>query len=218
MTANLPVLILPGYGDSGPDHWQSHWERKPDPTVPARGAERLARAQAWRTGWRRSSASVAECAEPPVLAAHSLACPLVAHWARRTRALRARAALLVAPGRRRLAASHPRRGAELQPDPARPASLPQHRGGQHRRSVRLDGPLEPSSRRRGAASWSRSPAPATSTPTRATAPGPKAAGCWRTSAAADAAALYRPGAQRRSTLLRGPRASTRRPRRRLVSA
>ncbi len=31
-----------------------------------------------------------------MLAAHSLACPLVAHWARRTR-LRARAALLVAP-------------------------------------------------------------------------------------------------------------------------
>src|SRR5262249_60590008 len=22
-----PILILPGYADSGPDHWQSHWER-----------------------------------------------------------------------------------------------------------------------------------------------------------------------------------------------
>jgi predicted alpha/beta hydrolase family esterase len=21
------VLILPGLGNSGPDHWQSHWER-----------------------------------------------------------------------------------------------------------------------------------------------------------------------------------------------
>ena len=22
-----PILILPGYADSEPDHWQSHWER-----------------------------------------------------------------------------------------------------------------------------------------------------------------------------------------------
>ena len=24
--APTPVLILPGYGDSGPDYWQSRWE------------------------------------------------------------------------------------------------------------------------------------------------------------------------------------------------
>ena len=29
----LPVLLLPGIGGSGPDHWQSHWERTdPDMT------------------------------------------------------------------------------------------------------------------------------------------------------------------------------------------
>ena len=177
-----PVLILPGYGDSGPDHWQSHWEL----AIPRSGAWRRATGSSpgSRTGWRRSSASLAECAEPPVLAAHSLACPLVAHWAGRTRLARQGGAPS-RPRRRRLAASHPGRGPELQPDPARPASLPQHRGRQHRRPVRLDGALGASSRRRGAASWSRSPAPGTSTPTRATAPGPKAAACWTSSAAAE---------------------------------
>lgn len=29
----LPILLLPGIGGSGPDHWQSHWERTdPDMT------------------------------------------------------------------------------------------------------------------------------------------------------------------------------------------
>ena len=28
MTNTLPVLILPGLGNSGPEHWQSHWERR----------------------------------------------------------------------------------------------------------------------------------------------------------------------------------------------
>jgi predicted alpha/beta hydrolase family esterase len=27
LPSSTPVLILPGYGDSGPEHWQSHWER-----------------------------------------------------------------------------------------------------------------------------------------------------------------------------------------------
>ena len=44
----------------------------------------------------RLEEQVASCATPPVLAAHSLACTLVAHWASRPGA-RAAGALLVAP-------------------------------------------------------------------------------------------------------------------------
>ena len=94
MPPSPPVLILPGYGDSGPDHWQSHWERD-DP------AFRRVVQEDWLlpklTDWvARLEDAVACCAAPPVLAAHSLACALVAHWAMRSRA-RAGGALLVAP-------------------------------------------------------------------------------------------------------------------------
>jgi predicted alpha/beta hydrolase family esterase len=89
-----PVLILPGYGDSGPDHWQSLWERD-DP------AYRRVAQHDWleprRDDWLDTlDRYVAGCVAPPVLVAHSLACALVAHWASRAHAA-ARAALLVAP-------------------------------------------------------------------------------------------------------------------------
>src|SRR5262245_50016040 len=51
------------------------------------------RLDAWLSALERY---IAECAAPPVLVAHSLACSLVAHWATRPGA-RARGALLVAP-------------------------------------------------------------------------------------------------------------------------
>jgi len=89
-----PVLVLPGYGDSGPDHWQSHWERA-DPAL------RRVVQDDWLlpklTDWlARLDEAVAACAAPPVFAAHSLACALVAHWAARPGG-RTRGALLVAP-------------------------------------------------------------------------------------------------------------------------
>jgi len=89
-----PILILPGYGDSGPDHWQSHWERA-DPACHRVVQDdwlepRLA-------DWLHTlDRHVRECDSPPVLVAHSLACALVAHWAARSSAP-AKAALLVAP-------------------------------------------------------------------------------------------------------------------------
>ena len=92
--AATPILILPGYADSGPDHWQSHWERA-DPAC-----RRVVQAdwlQPTRDAWLSAlERAVAACAAPPVLVAHSLACSLVAHWAANPRA-RAKGALLVAP-------------------------------------------------------------------------------------------------------------------------
>jgi uncharacterized protein len=87
-----PVLILPGMGGSGPQHWQSRWEaREP----------RYQRIQV--PDWDRPDlrewlsaldAAVKHVGQPPVIVAHSLGCLAVAHWL--ARGGRARAALLVA--------------------------------------------------------------------------------------------------------------------------
>ena len=94
-----PVLILPGYADSGPDHWQSHWERA-DPAC--RRVVQDDWLQPRLDDWlARLDRDVRAWATPPVLAAHSLACALVAHWATRAassgRGVPVKAALLVAP-------------------------------------------------------------------------------------------------------------------------
>ncbi len=73
-----PVLVLPGIGNSGPDHWQSRWER----TVP--GCTRLQQAD-WDAprciDWVNAlEAALAAASAPVVLVTHSSACALVAHW------------------------------------------------------------------------------------------------------------------------------------------
>lgn len=89
----MKVLILPGIGNSGPDHWQSHWEQA------NRGYSRVEQLD-WDSpvcsDWVASlEASVKHHGEETILVAHSLACLLVAHWAARTK-LTIKAALLVA--------------------------------------------------------------------------------------------------------------------------
>lgn len=94
-----PVLVLPGYADSGPDHWQSHWERA-DPACRrvVQDDWLQPRLPDWLAGLDRH---VRECVTPPVLAAHSLACSLVTHWAAREAStgtgVPVKGALLVAP-------------------------------------------------------------------------------------------------------------------------
>lgn len=87
-------LIIPGWANSGPAHWQSCWER----TLP--GASRVEMPD-WfsqrREDWVAAlDAAVRASAEPPILIAHSLGCHAVASWAAKS-TLRIRAALLVAP-------------------------------------------------------------------------------------------------------------------------
>ena len=91
--SDAPVLMLPGYGDSGPEHWQSLWE------AADAGIQRVVQRD-WlmptRAEWLATlERAVAACTAPPVLVAHSLACSLVAHFA--VRGGRAAGALLVAP-------------------------------------------------------------------------------------------------------------------------
>lgn len=90
------VLLLPGWQNSGPGHWQTEWER-------LHGYQRVQQHD-WmrplRGDWSaRLEEVVADAPGEVVLAAHSLGCILTAWWAAHTRhANKVRGALLVAPG------------------------------------------------------------------------------------------------------------------------
>lgn len=73
------VLLVPGWRDSGPDHWQSRWQAR------FRAFRRLELAPAdWaeptREVWTAAlAAKIAELGAPVVLVAHSLGCIAVQH-------------------------------------------------------------------------------------------------------------------------------------------
>jgi predicted alpha/beta hydrolase family esterase len=98
MDDGAATLILPGRGNSGPEHWQSQWERRD------RSCHRVLQGE-WDTPtcatWiARLDEVIAAQPSAVVLAAHSLACALVAHWAAMASAghlARVHGALLVAP-------------------------------------------------------------------------------------------------------------------------
>src|SRR5580765_7501371 len=98
------VVIVPGLGDSGPQHWQTLWQAAypRHVRVVQRDWDRP-RLDDWLAAL---DDAVRAAAAPVVIAAHSLACVLVAHWAARARATgdaragglaAVRCALLVAP-------------------------------------------------------------------------------------------------------------------------
>jgi predicted alpha/beta hydrolase family esterase len=96
MASHLNVLVVPGLGGSGPEHWQTRWEhvhgyvrveqREWDYPERALWIAELERALAQRGG-------------PCILVAHSLGCAVVAHFVRAAGPAVSRVcgALLVAP-------------------------------------------------------------------------------------------------------------------------
>jgi uncharacterized protein len=94
-TSEPLILILPGLGSSGPGHWQSLWEQ-------AHGYQRVEQENwdqpklaDWLSNLERA---VREAERDVVLVAHSLACSLVAHFAKTSPlAARVRGAFLVSP-------------------------------------------------------------------------------------------------------------------------
>ena len=89
------VLVLPGWQNSGPQHWQSLWEQR-------HGYQRVEQHD-WQRPLRgdwiaRLEDVVLSHDEPVVLVAHSLGCILTAWWAAHSRhTAEVRGALLVAP-------------------------------------------------------------------------------------------------------------------------
>jgi len=75
------VLILPGFGSSGPAHWQSLWEgANPDfKRVEQRDWEHPV-CEEWVHALEKA---LEECDAEVILVAHSLACLVVAQWANR---------------------------------------------------------------------------------------------------------------------------------------
>ena len=90
------VLTLPGWQSSGPEHWQSRWERSDG----YRRVEQHDWMHPKRGDWiARLEDVLLGCDEPAVLVAHSLGCLHVAAWASHSKNIhRVKAALLVAPG------------------------------------------------------------------------------------------------------------------------
>ena len=89
-----PVLIIPGWHNSGPDHWQSQWQK-------THGYTRVAQHN-WdfplRGDWMIQLEEAVLANPNAVLVAHSLGCVLVAAWAAHSlNSHRVKGALLVAP-------------------------------------------------------------------------------------------------------------------------
>ena len=89
-----PILLLPGYLNAGPGHWQSLWEGT------QRGARRVEMPN-WdfphKADWIEAlDDAITACTEPPLLVGHGLGCLTIVHWAA-TSAREVRGALLVAP-------------------------------------------------------------------------------------------------------------------------
>jgi uncharacterized protein len=97
-SAPVTTLILPGLSNSGPEHWQSHWERTDASCLRVNQTEWEApRCEDWMAGL---DAAIATAPDDVVLVSHSSSCALVAHWAgtaSATSLARVRGALLVAP-------------------------------------------------------------------------------------------------------------------------
>ncbi len=92
--ADADILIIPGWRDSGPEHWQSRWEKK---LSTARRVVQRDFAQPGRAEWVETICrEVRASTRPAVLVAHSLGAIAALHAAQQLRNMVA-GAFLVAP-------------------------------------------------------------------------------------------------------------------------
>ena len=95
MTGALRVLLLPGWLDSGPAHWQSRWQALHGDTRVVQSDWQWPKRGDWMA---RLEEVLLDSDVPALLAAHSLGCQLVAAWAAHSQhTAHVRGALLVAP-------------------------------------------------------------------------------------------------------------------------
>jgi uncharacterized protein len=94
-TADVDILIVPGWSNSGPDHWQSRWERN---LKTARRVEQTDWLKPDQAGWVANVvAAVAQAARPAVLVGHSLGVATILHAAPLMDVRKVAGAFLVAP-------------------------------------------------------------------------------------------------------------------------
>ena len=89
------VLLVPGFTGSGPDHWQSHWQRAhPEYSRVEQRDWAHPELEEWILAL---DAAITTLEGNVVLVGHSLGCITIAHWTARHGAGRVTGALLVAP-------------------------------------------------------------------------------------------------------------------------
>ena len=94
-TSDADILIIPGLGGSGPEHWQTRWEAK---LSTARRIEQGDWNEPHRAEWAANIvAAVKASSRPVVLVAHSCGVSSVAHAATELAGLAVAGAFLVAP-------------------------------------------------------------------------------------------------------------------------
>jgi predicted alpha/beta hydrolase family esterase len=94
-TGEIDILIVPGWSNSGPDHWQSRWERN------LRTARRIEQDDWYapdKDRWiGRVLEAIAMCTRAVVLVGHSLGVPTIVHAAQKLPRGSVAGAFLVGP-------------------------------------------------------------------------------------------------------------------------
>lgn len=89
-----PTLIVPGWTNAGPDHWQSIWQRANPKWIRVEQSDwEYPKLEDWLTTLNEY---IQQCDAPPVLVGHSLGCIAIACWGA-TYSAEIAGAFLVAP-------------------------------------------------------------------------------------------------------------------------
>ena len=121
-SSDCDILMVPGLGNSGPDHWQSRWQAR---LSTARRVEQADWGRADRTLWvGRLVEDVALSERPVVIIAHSCGVATVAHAAERLQGSQVRGAFLVAPPGAAATLSNPGIDDRFAPLPRAPLPFP----------------------------------------------------------------------------------------------
>lgn len=129
----LDFLLLPGLGNSGVDHWQSHWSMAfPNASRVLQDDWDTPRLPDWLA---RLDNAVAQGMRPAVLIAHSLGVALAVQWLATRAPGRVKAALLVAPSDVESADHTPNEVRNFAPLPRAALPVPFDRDRQQQRSL-----------------------------------------------------------------------------------
>ncbi|HRK17413.1 MAG TPA: alpha/beta hydrolase [Hyphomicrobiaceae bacterium] len=121
-TFDVDILIVPGWTNSGPNHWQTRWQAR---LKTARRVEQDDWDKIDLDRWtNRLVEAVAASSKPVVLVAHSCGVPTVAHAAPRFPDGRVIGAFLVAPGGEAETRAIPGMDARFTPYPRDPLPFP----------------------------------------------------------------------------------------------